>query len=185
MLTHFDVDAVQDLPLIPLAMDPPQLMQALHLLFKHSTAGCMCKEEGKSCCSHPWSPLQRQQIAAESGWKITLGDVTCWSCFLRERSYTEICRNFHHTLSLLPTSVIRTGGQTRAGRHQVISVVCSLVDDTTSRSVLEKRDQQPFLQSSLCTDTSCAAHTCNTFWKGDDASLLHSLRLCICPDALK
>lgn len=43
VLTHFDVDAVEDLPLIPLAMDP-QLMQALHLLFRHSTAGCMCKE---------------------------------------------------------------------------------------------------------------------------------------------
>ena len=100
MLTHFDVDVVQDLPLIPLAMDSPLLLQ--HLVFRHSTTGCMCKEDGRSHCSHPWPPFQRQQIAAETGWKIILGEATCWSCFLRERSCTEICRDFQHTLVFYP-----------------------------------------------------------------------------------
>lgn len=103
VLTHFDVDVGKDLPLVALAMDPPQLMQALHLLFRHGMAGCMCKE-GSHAAPTPVH-LCRQLLRLGGKLSLVMGHVG----FVSQGREAEICRNFHHILVFLPPQCYTPG----------------------------------------------------------------------------
>lgn len=88
VLTHFDVDAVQDFLSFPLPWIPHSSCRPCICTLGTAWQGAHARRK-KSHTASILAHSQKQQIGAETG-KIIFNDVTCWYWFLMERNCTGI-----------------------------------------------------------------------------------------------
>lgn len=159
-------------------MDPTQLMQALYLHFRHSMAGGTCKEKEKSHCFHPGAFTE----AADWCWD--------WEDYLQWCDMLVLVLNGEKLHWDLQTPVFYADkwqvlGVWQEQEGRVISVVCHQSWKITSKTVVVKKKQH------FCSVPSALTHFVLLTPVRPSGSLMmllpfiHSLRLCICPDALK